>query len=263
VAFFILNFELMEKNLYRLIALLLPLTISAQINLENFSGSATEGAVFAQMRKTRSYGNDLPTVGSPYVNENFTEGEVFYKNKSLGTYLYRHNAFNDEVEVVKPGDESIKYVKDEQGNFVPAEGESSSLATIKEIVLKDKETGISLSLTTITNEDGALRNAYLYQLTTGENYTLYYQNRVGFKEGVRAVNSMVRTTPNRFTHFQDFYIRKNGEEIAYFFSGKKKDLISVLLEEDLKNASSIIGNKKLKTKNEEDLTILISELNQS
>jgi hypothetical protein len=259
----IIIFALMKKNLYRLIALLLPLTISAQINLENFSGSATEGAVFAQMRKTRSYGNDLPTVGSPYVNENFTEGEVFYKDKSLGTYLYRHNAFNDEVEVVKPGDESIKYVKDEQGNFVPAEGESSSLATIKEIVLKDKETGISLSLTTITNEDGALRNAYLYQLTTGENYTLYYQNRVGFKEGVRAVNSMVRTTPNRFTHFQDFYIRKNGEQIAYFFSGKKKDLISVLLEEDLKNASNIIGNKKLKTKNEEDLTILISELNQS
>ena len=78
-------FAPMKKNLYRLIALLLPLTISAQINLENFSGSATEGAVFAQMRKTRSYGNDLPTVGSPYVNENFTEGEVLYKNKSLGT----------------------------------------------------------------------------------------------------------------------------------------------------------------------------------
>ena len=256
-------FAAMKKYIYLILAITLPLSISAQINLENFSGSATEGAVFAQMRKTRSYGNDLPTVGSPYVNENFTEGEVFYNDKSLGIYLYRHNAFNDEVEVVKPGDESVKYVKDEQGNFVPAEGESSSLATIKEIVLKDKETGRSLSLTTITNEDGALRNAYLYELTAGKNYTLYYQNRVGFKEGVRAVNSMVRTTPNRFTHFQDFYIRKNSEEIAYFFSGKKKDLSTVLKKEDLESAEATIGNKKLKTKTEEDLIILIGELNRN
>ncbi len=253
----------MKKYIYLILATTLPLSISAQINLESFSGSATEGAVFAQMRKTRSYGNDLPTVGSPYVNENFTEGEVFYKDKSLGIYLYRHNAFNDEVEVVKPGDESVKYVKDEQGNFIPAEGESSSLATIKEIVLKDKESGRSLSLTTITNEDGALRNAYLYELTTGKNYTLYYQNRVGFKEGVRAVNSMVRTTPNRFTHFQDFYIRKNGEEIAYFFSGKKKDLPTVLKNEEVGNAEEIIGSKKLKIKSEEDLIILIEELNRN
>lgn len=253
----------MKKYIYLILATILPLSINAQINLESFSGSATEGAVFAQMRKTRSYGNDLPTVGSPYVNENFTEGEVFYNDKSLGVYLYRHNAFNDEVEVVKPGDESVKYIKDEQGNFVPAEGESSSLATIKEIVLKDKETGRSLSLTTITNEDGALRNAYLYELASGQNYTLYYQNRVGFKEGVRAVNSMVRTTPNRFTHFQDFYIRKNNEEIAYFFSGKKRDLSTVLKKEDLESAEAVIGSQKLKTKTEEDLIILIGELNRN
>jgi hypothetical protein len=253
----------MKKYIYLILATTLPLSINAQINLESFSGSATEGAVFAQMRKTRSYGNDLPTVGSPYVNENFTEGEVFYNDKSLGVYLYRHNAFNDEVEVVKPGDESVKYIKDEQGNFVPAEGESSSLATIKEIVLKDKETGRSLSLTTITNEDGVLRNAYLYELASGQNYTLYYQNRVGFKEGVRAVNSMVRTTPNRFTHFQDFYIRKNNEEIAYFFSGKKRDLSTVLKKEDLESAEAVIGSQKLKTKTEEDLIILIGELNRN
>ena len=253
----------MKKNKYTCIALLLPLGLSAQINLENFSGSATEGAVFAQMRKIRSYGNDLPTVGSPYVDENFSEGEVFYKEKSLGTYLYRHNAFNDEVEVIKPGDESIKYVKDEKGNFVPAEEESSSLATIKEIVLENKDTGISLSLRTVSNKDGALRNAYLYQLVSGKNYSLYYQNRVGFKEGVRAVNSMVRTTPNRFTHFQDFYIQKDGEEVAYYFSKKPQDLIRVLRERDVKNARSIIMSKRLKIKTEKGMIELIEELNRS
>ena len=70
-------------------------------------------------------------------------------------------------------------------------------------------------------------------MASGKNYSLYYQNRVGFKEGVRAVNSMVRTTPNRFTHFQDFYIQKDGEEVAYYFN-KKKDLIRVLRERDIK-----------------------------
>lgn len=235
--------------------------LQAQVNLENFSGGNTEAAVFAEMRKKRSFGNDLSTVGSPYVNENFTEAEIFYKGKSLGIYLYRHNAFNDEVEVVETGDDTIKYVKDEQGNFVPADGESSSLAPVKDIEVIDKEKGSVLSLKTISNEDGILKNAYLYELANGKHYQLFYQNRVGFKEGVRAASSMVRSTPNRFTHFQDFYILKAGEEVAYFFSGKKKDLSEVIKPEHQKRTEEFISSERLKVKEEADLVLLIQELN--
>lgn len=244
------------------VALVGATKLQAQVNLENFSGNNTQAAVFAEMRKKRTFGNDLPTVGSAYVSENFSEAEIIYKGKSLGTYLYRHNAFNDEIEVVEVGDNSITYVKDEQGNFVPADGESSSLAPVKDIEVIDKKTETKVALKTISNEDGILRNAYLYSLAEGEQYHLYYQNRVGFKEGVRAASSMVRSTPNRFTHFQDFYILKSSEEVAYFFSGKKKDLISVLKPEHQSKAQEIITSKGLKLREENDLRILIQELNK-
>jgi len=40
-------FAPMKKYLYLILATTLSLSINAQINLESFSGSATEGAVFA------------------------------------------------------------------------------------------------------------------------------------------------------------------------------------------------------------------------
>ncbi len=251
----------LNKILTLVVAITTITTTQSQVNLENFSGGNTEAAVFAEMRKKRSFGNDLSTVGSPYLSENFTEAEIFYKGKSLGIYLYRHNAFNDEVEVVETGDDTIKYIKDEQGNFVPADGESSSLAPVKDIEVIEKAKGSVLSLKTISNEDGILKNAYLYKLAKGKHYQLFYQNRVRFKEGVRAASSMVRSTPNRFTHFQDFYILKAGEEVAYFFSGKKKDLSEVIKPEHQKRAEEIISSERLKVKEETDLILLIQELN--
>ena len=73
---------------------------------------------------------------------------------------------------------------------------------------------------------------------------------------------MVRTTPNRFTHFQEFYIQKNNEEVAYFFSGKKKDLVKVLKQGDTDQALNIINEQRLKIKSREDLIILVNELNK-
>lgn len=248
-------------QLFLSVAIATTFSSLSQINLENFSGGNTEAAVFAEMRKKRSFGNNLPTVGSPYVNENFSEAEIFFKGKSLGMYLYRHNAFNDEVEVVKSGDDAIKYVKDDQGNFVPAEGESSSLAPVKNIEVIDKVTGRVLALKTLSNEDEILRNAYLYKVAEGKHYQLFYQNRVGFKEGVRAASSMVRSTPNRFTHFQEFYILRANEEIAYFFSGKRKDLVEILKSEHIEKAEEIISSNRLKLKEESDLSLLMEKLN--
>lgn len=221
--------------------------VSGQYGLsqpENFSQQG-QGELFSAMRKKRDVSNDLPTVGSIYINDVFQECEVYYKDEVVGNFYYRHNAFNDEIEI-----------KDTKFN----DEEESSLATVKELRVVNTVDGRELSLSTYKNKEETIRNGYLYTLVEGEKYSLYYRNRVRFKEGMKAVNSMVRSTPNKFTHFTDYYIVQGGEPVANYFSGKMKDL-EMFINDDINKAKSYLKENKLSTKKIEDLTSLFNFLN--
>lgn len=221
--------------------------VSGQYGLsqpENFSQQG-QGELFSAMRKKRDVSNDLPTVGSIYINDVFQECEVYYKDEVVGNFYYRHNAFNDEIEI-----------KDTKFN----DEKESSLATVKELRVVNTIDGRELSLSTYKNKEETIRNGYLYTLVEGEKYSLYYRNRVRFKEGMKAVNSMVRSTPNKFTHFTDYYIVQGGEPVANYFSGKMKDL-EMFINDDINNAKSYLKENKLSTKKIEDLTSLFNFLN--
>ena len=221
--------------------------VSGQYGLsqpENFSQQG-QGELFSAMRKKRDVSNDLPTVGSIYINDVFQECEVYYKDEVVGNFYYRHNAFNDEIEI-----------KDTKLN----DEKESSLATVKELRVVNTIDGRELSLSTYKNKEETIRNGYLYTLVEGEKYSLYYRNRVRFKEGMKAVNSMVRSTPNKFTHFTDYYIVQGGEPVANYFSGKMKDL-EMFINDDINNAKSYLKENKLSTKKIEDLTSLFNFLN--
>ena len=221
--------------------------VSGQYGLsqpENFSQQG-QGELFSAMRKKRDVSNDLPTVGSIYINDVFQECEVYYKDEVVGNFYYRHNAFNDEIEI-----------KDTKLN----DEKESSLATVKELRVINTIDGRELSLSTYKNKEETIRNGYLYTLVEGEKYSLYYRNRVRFKEGMKAVNSMVRSTPNKFTHFTDYYIVQGGEPVANYFSGKMKDL-EMFINDDINNAKSYLKENKLSTKKIEDLTSLFNFLN--
>ena len=54
--------------------------VSGQIaNLENFSQQGRGGELFASMRKKRDVSNDLPTVGSVYINDEYQACEVYFR----------------------------------------------------------------------------------------------------------------------------------------------------------------------------------------
>ena len=221
--------------------------VSGQYGLsqpENFSQQG-QGELFSAMRKKRDVSNDLPTVGTIYINDVFQACEVYYKDDVVGNFYYRHNAFNDEIEI-----------KDTE----LSDDKESSLATVKELRVINTIDGRELSLSTYKNKEETIRNGYLYTLVEGKKYSLYYRNRVRFKEGMKAVNSMVRSTPNKFTHFTDYYIVQNSEPVANYFSGKIKDL-EMFLNDDIDKAKGYLKDNKLSTKKIEDLTSLFNFLN--
>jgi hypothetical protein len=225
-------------------------TIIAQVgpvNLERFTGQGVGGSLFAKMRNVKDIKSDLPTVGSVYIDDNFKPCKIYYNEEFVGDFYYRHNAFNDEIEI-----------KDTPN---APEEEISSLMAMRQLTLIDNENGSKLALHVYSNKDENLRNGYLYLLKPGAKYSLYFKNNVKFTEGTHPVTSLTRPTPNKFSHFVEYYVKTTGEETAKYISKKTGDFLRVLEPENRAIAKDYVKNEKLNLKEEADITKLFDHLN--
>jgi hypothetical protein len=233
-----------------LIALFTSSNIMSQVgpvNLEKFNGQGVGGSLFSSMRKVKDIKSDLPTVGSVYIDDNFRKSKIFYNDEFVGDFFYRHNAFNDEIEI-----------KDTpQGT---AE-ETSSLMAMRQLKLIDSESGDELALHVYKNKDENLRNGYLYLLQAGTSYNLYFKNNVKFTEGTHPVTSLTRPTPNKFSHFVEYYIKKPGEETAQFIGKKSGDFLRLIEDAQRDQVREYIKNEKISFKDQEDLLKLFEYIN--
>lgn len=214
--------------------------------LDNFTGNGYAGAAFSAMRKKLNSPSDLETVGSVYIEERFVPCKVFYNDEVIGNFYYRHNAFNDEVEI-----------KDTQFGEQP----ESSLATIKELRLVDELDHKELALKAYKNKKDVVRNGYLYKLNEGDKYDLFFKNSVKFTEGTNPVNSMVRATPNKFSHFTEYYFMKDGDKLAHYIGKKKSEFLREFEKDKRDSLASYIKEEKINLKKEEDLMKVFNYLN--
>lgn len=215
-------------------------------NMERFNGPGQIGVVFAEMRKKKDIVSDLQTVGSVYIDEQFMPCKVYYESDFIGDFYYRHNAYNDEIEI-----------KDTQF----AEEPESSLATIKELKLIDPSGNKELSLKPYENKKGEVRNGYLYLLMNGSKYDLFTKNNVKYTEGTHAVSSMVRNTPNKFSHFSEFYFIGKEEKVAHYIGTKKGDFIKSFDKGLRDKLSAFIKEENISLKEEADLIRTFEYLN--
>ncbi|QCX01082.1 hypothetical protein FGM00_13510 [Aggregatimonas sangjinii] len=146
-------------------------------------------------------------IGSAYEDETFAPGKVFYGDDELGEVYYRLNAYNNEIEIKK----SL------------GEDEEKQLALIKNaevrIVAPDRE----IYYLPFTDENGTRIEGYLTLLKKGEHFTLYRRIRKKFTPPKAAENSMVNSTPSRFTDYTEYYLeRKDASSIVEMPIHKKK-----------------------------------------
>lgn len=216
-------------------------------NMETFSGQGQVGDVFAKMRKKKDIISDLQTVGTIYIDQTFLPCKIYYDNKLVGDFYYRHNAFNDEIEI-----------KDSK----MAEEPESSLLTIKELRLVDPVGSKELSLRVYENKKLELRNGYLYRLGDGETYDLFFKNNVKYTEGTRPVTSMTRPTPNKFTHFTEYYYIKKGDKVAKYIEQKGRHFVKVFDKSVRESLITFLKEEKINLKKEEDLIKTFAYLNK-
>jgi len=216
------------------------------VNMERFSGMGSGGDYFAKMRKKKDIKSDLPTVGSIYLNDKFLPCKVYYEDDLVGDFFYRHNAFNDEIEI-----------KDTQ----LAEEAESSLLTVKELRLVDPIGNKELALRVYENDKGELRNGYLYRLGEGEKYDIFFKNSVKFTEGTHPVNSLVRPTPNKFSHFTEYFFVKKGDKVAKYIEQKDRKFVKAFDKSIQESLETFLKEEKINLKKEEDLIKTFTYLN--
>ena len=199
--------------------------------------------IFSEVR-TRNLVFDPTTVGSPYFNEEFQSCELYYKEEFAEKLYYRYNMHNDEVELKEsPLSETV-----------------FALNLDRNITLKAED--LILSLETLNTPKQGVRNGYVNVLYSGKNFKVYERVKTKFKEGVKAVNSMVRSTPDKFNQFIEYYYQINDERLLQYLPKKRRKIVESLPQDYQIKAAGILKGNRYTLKSQEDLIQFISDLDK-
>jgi len=199
--------------------------------------------IFSEVR-TRNLVFDPTTVGSPYFNEEFQSCELYYKEEFAEKLYYRYNMHNDEVELKEsPISETV-----------------FALNLDRNITLKAED--LILTLETLNTPKQGVRNGYVNVLYTGKNFKIYERVKTKFKEGVKAVNSMVRSTPDKFNQFIEYYYQINDERLLQYLPNKRRKIVESLPQDYQIKATDLLKENRYTLKSQEGLIQFISDLDK-
>ena len=177
------------------------------------------------------------------MSNSFAPGQLYYGDEAVGNIFYRHNAYNEEIEIKQTNSEA-----------------ASILGLSKDKNIRLVADGKSMSFKTIVDKSGNTKNAYLTLLVDG-NYKLYKHLEVTFKEAKKAENSFVQGKPAKFIQFVEYYLEgPDGKRIDQVELNNKK-VLNVISEDKKASLSSFLKENKLKIKGEQDLMKVLSFLN--
>ncbi len=225
----------------------IPISNDGQFALPNYAMSRNPAMdqLFSNVRNHEGRVDWINAVGSPYLSEGFLPCKLYVGDEFAGDFFYRHNAYNDEIEIKDYFQDSVK----------------QSLHTDKRFRLIDGSKEISLK--TLYTEDEIYRNGYLTLIGKGERFSLYSRTKVKFIEGTQPVNSLVRPTPDKFSNYTDYYYSSAAkeEDVAYFLPDRKNKFISSFDSDVAPKLKSFIKENKINIKKETDLLLVIDYLN--
>lgn len=237
------------KRIITILLIALTLTSNAQINQSapmgdagdfSFSNPANRNPIndffTNQIRYTDKNIPSGNVVGSPYLNEEFIKGEVYYKGEYSETIYFRINALNDEIEV--------KDYKLSEEIF--------SLVLDKNIVLKPED-GHEISLETLATSKNGIRNGYVKKIYTSQNFEIFIREKIKYTEAIRATNSMVRSKPARFTRFSEYYLSLNQQRPLITIPLKKKYFKEFIESNSIEIDLTILKSLPRKLNRKEDI----------
>ncbi|MDH5598763.1 MAG: hypothetical protein OEY34_06555 [Cyclobacteriaceae bacterium] len=175
--------------------------------------------------------------GTPYVNDEFKPGTIYYSNAEPVEIKLRFNIYDNVIQYMEGG-KLYELIINER--FLSAEVNGLKL------VHKNYFEGTEI------------KGGLLVELIEG-NYSMYKMLRVELKEAVERTSSYEEQQPPTFERMQDkYYLAHNNK--MYFYNRSKKSLPEIF-QEDYPRVQEIMNKRKLNTKKEADMIELISTLN--
>ncbi|MEO0571768.1 MAG: hypothetical protein AAF039_08685 [Bacteroidota bacterium] len=179
--------------------------------------------------------------GSPYMSNTFAPGQLYYGDEAVGDIYYRHNAYNEEIEIKQTNSEA-----------------ASILGLSKDKNIRLVANGKSMSFKTVVDKNENTKNAYLMLLIDGD-YKLYKHLYVTFKEAKRAENSLVKSTPAKFSQSTQYFLEKPSANRIDQIELSNKKIAQLVGNNEL---NKFLKENKLKVKNENDLIKAVNFLNE-
>lgn len=180
--------------------------------------------------------NDSPVKGSPYLNDTYVNGVIYYSNKTYKTPI-RYNAFQDLIEyqqggrtmVLDPGPSVVK-VELENSVFVPQKFEA----------------------------DGKSRFGYFEVLDSG-NVTLFSKKRVTFLPEKKNGALDGRDQPAEYKRYADAFYYKIGDGPLQEVENLKTFIAA--LPDKQEELSKFAKKEKISHRKEEDMLRIVEYYN--
>tara|TARA_R110002051_G_scaffold302135_1_gene370413 strand:+ start:8913 stop:9671 length:759 start_codon:yes stop_codon:yes gene_type:complete len=183
------------------------------------------------------------TIGSPFENEAYQNGKVYYDGEFLGDYYFRFNAYNQEFELKK--------------TLLP---EEKMQALIKDPKVTLTTNDASYTYNSMLTQNKKAEEGYLRLFYKGTNYSLYERYFVKFKEGKPAENSMVTAIPSKFSNYTEYYFSSVNNDIISEIPQKQSRFIKTFSKKDIEKVKSYIDSNDIQLSNKETLISIYSLL---
>lgn len=238
----------MKKVSYFLI-LILPFFLNAQkVNSGVITGSGDHNNryldMFQEMKKNINTPVPLSQLeGSPYLKEEFTKGQIFEADSTLGSYYLRYNIFNEVMELLTE-EETIMELR-----------KSPEL----KIFLNNKR----FRVLSYINPEEEIQEAYFEILEDGERYDLLKKHFRSYKPGERAKTSYHIEKNPEIESAISYYVHFNNENLPVEIEKLNERNLAKALKLEKKKISSISKKNDLDLRTIEDVGKLVALLNQN
>ncbi|MEZ4809323.1 MAG: hypothetical protein R2819_03095 [Allomuricauda sp.] len=185
--------------------------------------------------------NESLIKGSPYFEDDFMQGEIFYNNEETPRrYYLRYNAFRDMIEV--KGDE---------------EKETEPSALLKSASISCILGGKKYRYTGFKDPKGMERMGYIIEEYKGEKLSLFSRKAKIYVKGKTPVNSLAQKIPPKFVDKIEYLVGNPDLSNLQYVPERKRKLVNFFSKKYKMDVSHILKDKAFDPKNVNDLIQLL------
>ena len=185
--------------------------------------------------------NESLIKGSPYYEDDFVQGEIFYNNEETPRkYYLRYNAFKDLIEV--KGDE---------------QSEEEPSALLKSVSISCIMGGKKYQYVGFKDPKGMERMGYIIEEHRGAELSLFSRKTKIYVKGKTPANSLAQKIPPKFVDKIEYLVGSPDLSNLQYVPERKRKLVNFFSRKYKMDVSHILKDKAFDPKNINDLIQLL------